>query len=283
MTKNKLSILGGLLTAVLLSSCASNASKPSANALRLYAFDCGRVTLTDTAFLYPGLMPGVAQEMSDECYLIDHPDGMLLWDTGLADGIGSPGIEVLDGAFHLRVETPLLEQLAELDVAPSDVDFIAMSHLHDDHAGNANAFASATLLIQLEEHAAAYSEMAANVGFTPEFYNAFAAEDALVLDGDYDVFGDGRVVVKAAPGHSPGHQVLFVDLQEGPVVLAGDLYHFEFSREQELVPSFNYSEEQTRASMASIEEFVDDKGAELWIPHDLGQAQARRHSPAFYE
>lgn len=280
MTFKKTWKLGVLLAGLLLSACSS---KPASKQLRLYAFDCGRVTLTDTAFLYPGLMPGIAQEMSDECYLIEHPDGLLLWDTGLADAIGSPGIDVLEGAFHLRVQTPLMNQLAAIDIEPKDVDFIAMSHLHDDHVGNANAFASATLLIQREEHAAAYSEMAVNVGFTPEFYSAFAAEDALVLDGDHDVFGDGRVVVKAAPGHSPGHQALFVDLKQGPVLLAGDLYHFEFSRDQELVPSFNYNEEQTRASMERMEEFVAEKNAELWIPHDLAQASARKHAPAFYE
>ena len=276
-----------LITAMLLGACGStqnNNNKPSEQPLRLYAFDCGRVSLSDMAFLYPGVQPGVSKEMSDECYLIEHPKGRLIWDTGLADGIGAEGIDVLDGAFHLRVQKPLFSQLEEIGLAPSDIDYIAMSHLHDDHTGNANAFADSKLIIQLPEHEAAFSDSAAQFGFTPSFYDKFAAEEATVIDGDYDVFGDGRVVIKAAPGHSPGHQALFVDLaQHGPVLLAGDLYHFQLSREEMLVPAFNFNEKQTRSSMQEIESFLHDNTAELWIPHDMAQFNARKHSPAYYE
>lgn len=50
---------------------------------------------------------------------------------------------------------------------------------------------------------------------------------ARVIDGDHDVFGDGGVRLILTPGHTPGHQVPFVQLPKtGPVILSGDLYHF---------------------------------------------------------
>ncbi len=105
-----------------------------------------------------------------------------------------------------------------------------------------------------------------------------------MINGDFDVFGDGTVVIKRAVGHTPGHQVLFLDLKEtGPLVLSGDLYHFTSNRTHKRVPSFNFNKEQTLTAMDDIEKFVKEKGAQLWIQHDLEQNASIKHSPAFYQ
>ncbi len=92
------------------------------------------------------------------------------------------------------------------------------------------------------------------------------------------------MVIKSAPGHTPGHQVLFLDLEAtGPIVLSGDLYHFPESRTLRRVPRFNFDREQTRVSMDRIEAFLEEKGAELWIEHDFAFAERLRKSPEFYE
>ena len=92
------------------------------------------------------------------------------------------------------------------------------------------------------------------------------------LNGDHDVFGDGRVRILSLPGHTPGHQGLFVDLEhEGPVVLSGDLYHFRLSREERIVPTFNVDAEATLRSMDRLEAFLLEAGATLWIEHDLAR------------
>jgi hypothetical protein len=96
-----------------------------------------------------------------------------------------------------------------------------------------------------------------------------ATIEKIVLDGDYDVFGDGSVVVLSAPGHTPGHQCLFIDLPgAGPIVLSGDLYHNALNRKYHAPPSFNTDAEQTKRSMQRIDAFVAERGAELWIQHD---------------
>ena len=105
----------------------------------------------------------------------------------------------------------------------------------------------------------------------PELYQALRDSNTVLIEGDHDVFGDGTVIMKSAPGHTPGHQVLFIDLAEtGPIVLSGDLYHFPESRELRRVPLFNFDEAQTLASMDAVEGFLQESGAELWIrtrPH----------------
>ena len=108
--------------------------------------------------------------------------------------------------------------------------------------------------------------------------------EPVLLDGDHDVFGDGTVVIKSAPGHTPGHQVLFVDLAEtGPLVLSGDLYHFPENRTLKRVPTFNFDEAQTLASMDAVEDFLFESGGTLWIEHDSAANALLNKSPAYYE
>ena len=110
------------------------------------------------------------------------------------------------------------------------------------------------------------------------------SETLIITDDEYDVFGDGKVVIKAAPGHTPGHQVLFVRLAKtGPVVLSGDLWHYPQERTLDRVPTFEFNAEQTRATRVEIEAFLKKSGAQLWIQHDFTANALLRKSPEFYD
>ena len=138
--------------------------------------------------------------------------------------------------------------------------------------------------MQRPEHEAAFSDDPAAYRFDPQYYGALETAETLILDGDHDVFGDGSVVIKSAPGHTPGHQVLFVDLAEyGPVVLSGDLYHFPESRALKRVPTFNFDAEMTLEAMDRVEDFLIETGARLWIEHDIAENALLEKSPAYYE
>jgi N-acyl homoserine lactone hydrolase len=119
----------------------------------------------------------------------------------------------------------------------------------------------------------------------PAQYNALKTAKTRILNNeDFDVFGDGTVVVKSAPGHTPGHQVLFVKLPKtGPVVLAGDLYHYPEERTTGRVPTFEFNVDQSKASRAKIEAFVKEQRAQLWIEHDIATHAKLPKSPAFVE
>lgn len=104
------------------------------------------------------------------------------------------------------------------------------------------------------------------------------------LDGDHDVFGDGSVVVISTPGHTPSHQSLLVRLaQTGAVVLSGDAVHFKSNWDNRRVPGFNFSKEQTLASMDRIAAIMAKEHAQLWINHDFPQTETLKKSPEFYE
>ena len=106
----------------------------------------------------------------------------------------------------------------------------------------------------------------------------------IIKTDDYDVFGDGTVVLKLTPGHTPGHQVLFVKLAKtGPVVISGDLYHYPEERTLNRVPTFDVDPRQTAASRAALDVFLNKTGAQLWIQHDLAANAKMKKAPGYYE
>ena len=97
------------------------------------------------------------------------------------------------------------------------------------------------------------------------------------------MFGDGKVILKSTPGHTPGHQVLFVDLPKtGPVVISGDLYHYPEERTLNRLPVRD-NKEQTAASRAALEKFLKEKGAQLWIQHDIAAHEKLKKAPEYYD
>lgn len=275
------------LTSLLLSSLiASTIALPAhaTESLKLYVLDCGTITVNDFSMFTPGHNKEVKKIFSNSCYLISHPKGTLLWDTGLDQTMPAEGKSVFDGAFFLKVNKPLTDQLEEIGIAPADIDYLALSHFHFDHSGNANLFSKATHLIQESEHSAIFSTAAEKLGFSPKSYASLKNATTIKFNGDYDVFGDGEVIIKRAIGHTPGHQALFVDLPKtGPILFSGDLWHQEESRELRAVPVFNFNVEDTHASMDKMEAFAKAKKAKIIIQHDKPTFDKFKLAPAFYE
>lgn len=247
--------------------------------LHMYVFNVGDMQVKDISLWNPGVDVGQQKRFTVSAYLIRHPKGDLIWDTGLCDTLA----KVPGGGENERLKATLpktlISQLGELLVSPSDIDFVAVSHLHNDHIGNMNYFRSATLIVQEEE----YNGMFKGTKALP-LVDSLKNNKAIRLTGDHDVFGDGSVIIKRAPGHTAGHQVLFVNLpRTGPIVLSGDLWHFEKNRRLRGVPGFNFSKEATLISMDAIEAFIREKKATLWIQHDFEQNQTIPHSPKVIE
>ncbi len=253
--------------------------------LKLYVFDCGQLLVRDISILNPALTQGEHITFSDACYLIKHPEGTLIWDTGLSDSLLDipGGVDAGGGVFNLSVSKTLKSQLAEIDIDPLSIDYIAFSHLHFDHTGNASYFLNATWLIQEVEYNLAFSPEAEQFFFNPADYGALQNSDTVKLNGHYDVFGDASVVIVSTPGHTPGHQVLYLNLAEtGPVILSGDLYHFQQNREEYGFPIFN-NKKETVQSFALVDQLLDKLNAKLWIQHDKPFFDSLNLSPALYQ
>jgi N-acyl homoserine lactone hydrolase len=260
------------------------AAPPKITTARLYVFDCGVIK---------GLGVDLFGFKKDEvpirdffvaCYLVAHPKGTLMWDVGVIPDTAFKG----DGASVTQgpstVSRPLLPQLAALGYAPADITYLAMSHYHSDHTANANAFAGSTWLVRSSERDAMFADKPAGI-IQQDTFSALKTAKTRILDtDDYDVFGDGTVVIKSAPGHTPGHQVLFVKLKKtGPLLVAGDLYHYPEERTMNRFPSFDFNREQSAASRANIDAFLKKTKAQMWISHDAATNATLKKAPAYYD
>jgi N-acyl homoserine lactone hydrolase len=271
---------------------ASGRAEP-ARTLRLYLFDCGTLQIADMSRFSLKSDEVATTDLSVACFLVAHPKGTLIWDTGaVPDSAWKPTGQVTTQHVRLpdsqqrdvTLTKSLSGQLAELGYSPADITYLALSHYHYDHTANANEFAGATWLVRQAERAAMFAEKAPGTT-QPTTYAALRNSKTMILKtDDYDVFGDGTVVIKSAPGHTPGHQVLFVKLPKtGAVVLSGDLYHYPEERVLDRVPTFEFNPEQTRATRVAVDAFLKKTGAQLWIQHDVTANAKLKKSPAYYD
>ena len=278
------------LAVLPFATLAQQQKKPAApKSMRLYILDCGDITgVGEVQF---GFKQGQLADsrMVTPCYLVVHPRGTLMWDTGeIPDtDFKAPG-PTKQGAY--TITRPLLPQLAALGYTPADITYLALSHYHGDHVANANFFAGSTWIVQDIEKAAMFAKpdgkaKAPSNAPNPAFFGKLENSKTILLHGeDHDVFGDGTVVIKFTPGHTPGHQSLFLKFATtGPVVLSGDLYHYPEERSLGIVPGFDFNADQTRKSRADLETFMKKSGAQLWIQHATADNAKLKKAPEYYE
>jgi N-acyl homoserine lactone hydrolase len=279
-----------VFAAVLVAAWPTESQRPVAqqapSGLRLYVFDCGYlINLSpETYNLTRQDVPDPT--MSVSCFLVAHPGGALIFDTGLGDKlVGRPPYLTRRGATTSQVVLKTLSgQLAEVGYAPDRIRYLVLSHMHFDHVGNANDFAgpSTTWLVQKVERDAMFGDTVQPQAINPD-YLALKNAKTQLLNGDHDVFGDGTVVIKSTPGHTVGHQVLFVKLPTtGPVVLSGDLYHYPGERTLNRMPDREKTA-GTPESRAKIDALVKETGAQLWIGHDIAGFAKLKKSPEYYD
>jgi len=264
--------IGSVPVFLLLAACATPSPQGGSGVERLYVIDCGENHVSDVSRWTPGVNVGKPHVFGNHCYLIKHARGWMLWDTGNPDSIAAmpSGRTNPQGTITAFMKKPLAASLKELGIAPGEIKHLATSHSHGDHVGNVGLFPAATLYVQRGEYPAMPEQVRGNV--------------AMIIDGDFDVFGDGAVTLKAAPGHTPGHQVLVVRLPKtGPVILSGDMVHLQHSWNYRVVPSFNFDVPQSMATIDAMKAYAQRTGARLWINHDRESHARIPKAPAFVE
>ena len=253
-----------LLIALAVAAIASTTSAGP----KLYVFDCGNISVPDVSSFGLTNQETDVRELFVPCYLIEQNGKRLFWDGGLPLDLVGDGPQTMDSGLIVEYHRSIIDQLADMSMTPDDIDYTAYSHFHFDHVGAANAFASSTLLINEDEFEAAFLRAEDNPIFDYSLYDGLKDTPRVLLTGTYDLFGDGTVTIVPAPGHTPGHQVLLLNLTNtGGLMLSGDLYHFEASRRLRRTPDFNTDKAQTLQSMTEIEALLTQTGATLWIEH----------------
>ena len=266
-------------------AAATAAAAPAATtatapvAVRLYALNCGHLEFRDKSFFSDtGEYDGQSAAIVVPCFVIRHPKGVLVWDAGLSPdfpkGVNAAGVS---GGFDGSVE----KMLGQIGLTPAEVTYLSFSHLHSDHTGNANLFKSATWILNKTE--LDWGLKGGQFVEEPTF-SAYKTAKTHLIDGDYDVFGDGTVRILKTPGHTPGHQILELKLAKaGVVILAGDLYHFHEDRTEHLVTIFNTSRADTLASFARVERIVRNTHARVVIEHSPEDFKALPAFPAYLD
>lgn len=256
--------------------------------MKVFAFKCGIEHVT-RSFLDPfDADPGLGVDIPYFFFLVEHPSGYLLFDTGVNPAVRTdaearlgPGASAID--MHLREDDAITNQLASIGVAPSDIAHVAHSHLHFDHAGGIEFFPGAKFYVQRPELPFAW--------WPPIYYrSAYARADFdhdvrwKELDGEHDVFRDGRVILFPTPGHTPGHQSLLVALEGKSVILLGDAAFDPRKMRERALPGQMWSPDALLRSWERIEEFQERYDAELIVTHNVLYEQETRVAPhAWYE
>lgn len=241
---------------------AMQAPKADGGSISLWRLDCGTIDIGDLGdFSDTGLYAGEKRTLAASCYLIRNGNRYLLWDIGL-DGALAGKPKDKEGSF---LKEKIVTQLQRIGVKPADVTYVGLSHYHYDHTGQAADFPGSSLLTGKGD----WEVIKVWPRAAPRFEHWLKGGGKVEpLEGDKDVFGDGKVTILRMPGHTEGHQALLVRLASGPVLISGDQYHFTENRTAGGVPSFNVDRADTLASHDRFEKLAKTLKAKVIIQHE---------------
>ncbi len=252
--------------------------------LQVFSMPCGFLEL-DKSIFFPNQEPGTPIVVPVPCYLITHPQGNVVFDTGvhcqaIDDPVGRLGEEMLKMVgSRTQPGEEIVTQLSKFKLVPDDIHYVINSHFHFDHAGGNEFFPKSTILVQKNEMDASKDpELSAQALFDPKDYDH--PLNYQTVSGDHDIFGDGSLVLIPTHGHTPGHQSLRVRVTKGTeIVLTGDACYTKDNMDLDLLPSVAVDESEMYQSLGRLRDLRDKQGATIIYGHDPFQWQEIPHAP----
>jgi N-acyl homoserine lactone hydrolase len=289
----------GLTTVLGLASwLAVEASAASPEEMKLYVFSSGWLTI-DKVALQTGATGKITVPVA--FFLIKHPKGNVLFDTGNNDKVitdptyWGPLAEMLSPASR-SPDLAIDVQLGKAGFKPSDINYVILGHMHLDHAGNVGKFPGATIVYQRDEIVNAFWPKPGYAGpyITADFAmlrndvgaNAPNRQKVIELNGDLDLFGDGSIYIHRAVSHTPGSQMVVVRLPKtGPVVVTSDVCYLMDNLQKDMLPtvSLAYDPAGMLDAYAWIKHLMSAEGADVIFAHDEEVFKKHKHAPEFYE
>ena len=236
-------------------------------AVQVRPLECGWIT-SDAGGMVTGQTG--TMRMPIPSFLIEHPRGTLVFDTGLHPELITTTKRLRSTADLFEIECSdaslLPSRLGELGIAAADIQFAALSHFHFDHAGGLVGLPNARVLAQQAEWDAAFEPGLVEFGvFNPDDFDL--GHDRELLDGEHDVFGDGSVRLIPTPGHTAGHQSLLI---EDRILLVGDACYCRLALDLDALPPFGASLGRQRETFGWLRAREAD-GVRLVFSHDTDQ------------
>ena len=247
--------------------------------MKLFVFDGGHAHLPDMNHLTPDRNVGKPVTIPILMFLIDHPKGLVVFDTGVDTD------DVRDPVFETSPERRIDRQMQRLGYEPRDVKYVILSHLHLDHVGCAHLFPEATFVVRRQELRAAWWPDAYEHGY--DFDSLLRARHLKYLqpaeNEPFDVFEDGSLVCIDTKGHTEGHQSLVVNLPvSGKVVLVGDAAQVEENLTDKVPPGMSWSSQHAVQSIEKLQH-MRAEGALVILGHELSALGSLRLAPEYYE
>ncbi len=222
-------------------------------------------------------------------FLIEHEQGNVIFDSGAHPGLATNprerlGDEAENWQIQMSPEDCAVDRLATLGLSPQDIAYVVQSHLHYDHAGGIEFFPDAQVIVQARELAFARNPPVYQEGLYVKEDFDFPGVRWLKIDGEHDVFGDGRIVVFPTPGHCAGHQSMIVRLNSHTVILLADAAYLIEKMRARALPAGGllWSPDDMVASWEKIERLERELDAELIPTHDLRFREHLRLAPEQY-
>jgi glyoxylase-like metal-dependent hydrolase (beta-lactamase superfamily II) len=269
------------LASVLMLFLATLAQAAAPVPMKLWRLDCGVLRVDDlNEYSDTYAYVGRSGRFTVSCYLIQHGDSYMLWDTGLPDadlGLPLQG----PGSTGESLSQSLPDRLASIGVDAGKIDIIGISHYHFDHTGQANHFPQARLLMGRGDVRVLRTPGSVDAKPLAHWFGGGGkVEEA--PSWDKDVFGDQSVIMLSLPGHTPGHNGLLVKLPRmGYVLLSGDLAHLRENYLNNGVPASNYDRAQSLASLDRFKQIAKNLHATVVIQHEEADIDKLPRFPAF--
>ena len=261
--------------------CSAAIAKDS---IKLYQVSSG-VLKFDKGWLTAMRDVGKILEFPVAMYIIDHPRGLLLYDTGMNAAVSDGKCESYWGKGLCSAFMPIQRRdqvidkwLEKFGYSVDDVKYVVTSHMHLDHAGNMEMFPKAVHVLQKAELKAAWwPEKFQRAAFVLKDYDNARDFNYLQLDGDFDLFGDGSVVVLDTKGHTQGHQSLMVKLKNtGTLFLAGDAVYTP-ENEAGVIPGITWNTYESMKSIDRLKMLRDSHQGSIWYSHGIAQYAEHKH------
>ena len=281
---DRLRAIALVLCSILLSAFSTTQAEET---IKLYQIKSGMMEL-DKGWLTAMRDVGKTISIPVAMYIIDHPRGLVVYDTGNNAAVSDGKCETYWGklckAFNpVQKRSEVIDkQLERFGYSTDQVKYVIVSHMHLDHAGNIEMFPNATHVVQKVEMKTAWWPEKFQAGaYVMQDFDNTRDYKRIQLDGDYDLFGDGTLVVLDTKGHTQGHQSLMVKLKNtGTLFLAGDAVYTE-ENEAGAVPGITWSAHHSMESINRLKMLRDTHQGELWYSHGLEQYNSHKHDSAY--
>lgn len=259
--------------------------------MKLYFFECG-VLKSQKQYFTAGRGLLEPFDVPVPFFLIEHPNGYVLYDTGNALEVAQDKVKHwgdIVAAYDpvMSEDQWVVNQIKKVGVQPEDIKYVILSHLHLDHAGGVGQFPNAKYIVQRQELHYAY---------VPDFFMRGAyiradfdkPVDWFILEGwqdnKFDLFGDGKIVIYFTPGHTPGHQSLLVSLEQtGPMLLTGDACYTTENIDDDCLPGLGWNPAMCINSIQTMRFLRAERGVNIVTGHDPVAWKQYKQAPEYYE